>query len=203
MGLSLIARNDNAPNNSKANWKAICAAAPDGFVFIREAVIDDCAKLLEGVLLSNGEVVASYPKDEYYPSYVDSFGPGLLPDDILVKLFEILEENDAAVKLLQTIVERELQISFKGKETHAPGAYIKGVNWRADEIEINRSGGNMYRMLEVLGIDTNTESESGEVAFEEFEKAVKERGIYVDIFERLEQFIECAKRNNATHVYWA
>ncbi len=187
--------------DTKADWAAITAIAKDGLAFIDDATVYAVAKLLDGVSLTNGEPIAAYPWDEHYPSYVAAFGPSLLPEDVLAQLYDILAEHRDAHAMLTLIVERGLQITLNGKE-HCD-AYLKGVNWPADEVEINRTSGNMYNMLDLLGIEFDPRAESGECTFEQFEEGVARFGWATDMNERLLRFIQYGKRNNAISVYWA
>lgn len=187
--------------DTTADWAAITDIAKDGLAFIDDATVYAIAKVLDGVTLTNGEPVAAYPWDEHYPSFVSSFGPSLLPEEVLAQLYDILADKPQAFAMLTLIVERGLQVSFNGKE-HCD-AYIKGVNWPADEVEINRTSGNMYNMLDLLGIEFDSKAESGECTFEQFEEGVARFGWATDMNEKLLRFIQYGKRNNAISVYWA
>ena len=210
MSMNLIHTNDAATDNAAPNWAAIMAVAGEhGTVYISEAIVDAVAGLLEDAVLSNGELVQSYPSDgeEFsMASFVSSFGPGLLGENAYREVRTLLETDEngaAAVELLDTVVELGLQISLSGKEFPNAHAHIKAVNWPADDVDINRCSGNMYQMLRDLGIKVDTQAESGEVDFSTFVQAVNDNAERTDMGPRLKAFVACAQRNNATRVYWA
>lgn len=202
MSMNLMIRNENGNDSAAQQWAAITAIAQDGYVFIPNDLVNAIAKTLDGAVLSNGEPVAAYAyDDEFYAPFVASFGPGLLEDDKLAELYDMLAEHKEAHALLTLIVELGLQIGFSGKEPHHE-AFIKGVNWPAEEIEINRSGGNMRIMLRDMGLgDYIDEAEGcGECTLEEFKKGIPyARHGWA---ERLQKFADWADKSNATHVYW-
>lgn len=187
--------------DTAADWAAFTAIAPDALAFVDDATVYAVAKLLDGVTLTNGEPVAAYAWDDGYPSYVSAFGPSLLPEDVLAQLYDILADKPQAHAMLTVAIERGLQVTLNGKE-HCD-AYLKGVNWPADEVEINRTSGNLFNMLDLLGIEFDSKAESGECTFDQFEEGVARFGWATDMNERLIRFIQYGKRNNATHVYWA
>ncbi|AXK43811.1 hypothetical protein DVR09_15255 (plasmid) [Erythrobacter aureus] len=191
--------------DAAANWAAITAIAADGIVYISEETVAEAAKLLENAPLSNGQTVTAYHypvEDEFaMPSFVPSFGPSLLGEDTFRQLRTLLEEeSDAAVAMFDTIVELGLQISLSGKDYL--GSRLKGVNGVADEVEINRSSGNLYEMFRQLGVDYDGPAGYGEIELAKFEAAVEENGWRTDMPDRLEQFIACAKRHGASTVSW-
>lgn len=200
MSMNLMIQTETA-RDTAASWAAFTAIAADGLAFIDDATVYAVAKLLDGVTLTNGEPVTAYAWDDGYPSYVASFGPCLLPDDILAQMYDILADKPAAHAMLTAAVELGLQVSLNGKE-HCE-AYLKGVNWPADEVEINRTSGNMFNMLDLLGIEFDPKAESGQVTFSQFEEAVARFGWATDMNERLVRFVAYGKRNSATSVYWA
>lgn len=198
MSMNLMIQTETA-RDTAASWAVFTSIAADGLAFIDDATVYAVAKLLDGVTLTNGEPVTAYPWDDGYPSYVASFGPSLLPEDVLAQMYDILADKPAAHAMLTAAVELGLQVSLNGKE-HCE-AYLKGVNWPADEVKINRSSGNMLNMLDTLGIESHPEG--GEVDFAQFEEAVARFGWATDMNERLLRFIAYGRRNNATKVYWA
>ncbi|QAY80230.1 hypothetical protein [Sphingosinicella sp. BN140058] len=208
MSVNLIATNRNvdASTRDHTNWLAITAIAPDhGMVFIDENTVDSIARLLDGQKLSNGEAVCAYAyDDDCSPPYVSSFGPCLLPTQVQDQIRDRLalsENGKTAVRLFNEIIRLGLQITLNGKE-HCP-AYIKGVNWVADEVEINRCQGNMLAMLRDLGIDARYEGPC-EVEFDTFSAAVQARAHLTDYSAaRLAAFVASGRRQKATHVYWA
>ena len=200
-------------NRTMQNWQAITAITGEGNIAgllpIADATIDAIARLVEGAVLSNGEVVDAYPRDEEdeysQGSYIPAFGPSLLGEDTFRQVRTLLEQDEngaKAVALFDLIVERGLQVRFSGKD-HCFSRMV-GVNWPADDVEVNRCKGNMIRMFQDLGLGhTEREYSSATISLEVFEKAVNDNGIYTDVPERLKAFVACAKRNGSTHVYWA
>lgn len=195
------------------NWTDIKAITSDdgfaGVLPISDVTIYTIALLLEDARLANGETVSSYPKDvedQYSPStFVAGFGPSMLGESTFRQVRTLLEADqngDKAVALFDLITERGLQVSFNGKD-HC-FARMTAVNWRADEIEINRCKSSMVAIFEVLGLGhTKQDQCSDDIPLEVFEKAVNDNGAYTDMQERLQAFVDCAKRNGSTHVYWA
>lgn len=204
---------DSNEDNTRAarDWAAITAitGSNDGLVAVSDATIDAIARLVEDVALSNGQTVTAYPRDAEdewgYQSYVPAFGISLLDAGTLAQVRGLLEQDENAEKalaLFDLIVERGLQMRFNG--TDHCFSRIVAVNWPADEVEINRSSGNMSRMFQTLGLgDTEREHGSEMIALPVFADAVENRAMYTDMPDRLEAFLACAKRNGATHVYWA
>lgn len=201
------------------NWAAMTAIGEHGMVFLDADIVDSIARLLEGQVLSNGEAVTSYPTDEdadeyAMPSYVPAFGPSLLPrqeQDYIRDRLARGANGKAACRLFDEILARGLQVSFKGQETCEP--YIKAVNWRADDVGINRCASTIHEILRDLGLGSHIADDghgSGEVEFETFVKAVADFGDYagtgaggIHLPDRLEAFIAAGRRNQATHVYWS
>lgn len=203
MSMNLMIRNANDNRDSAAaHWAAITSVAKDGYVFIPNDVVNSIAKMLDGVVLSNGEPVSSYAyDDEFYAPFVSAFGPSLLPQDALEKLYDLLAEHQDAVALLTLVIERGLQIGLSGKEHHHE-AFIKGVNWPAEEIEINRASGNMRLMLRDMGLEEyfDAEGDCGECPLEAFKKGIPYARHGWE--ERLQKFVAWAERSKATHIYW-
>lgn len=200
-----------------ANWAAIKAAAgaaeghehaEHGMVMISDDTITSIARLLSGQRLSNGELISAYyfdEADEWAPSpMVCAFGPSLLPvqeQDYIRDRLAADENGARAVRLFNEVLRLGLQISFQGTE-HCPG-HMKGVNWTADEVEFSRCSGNMYAMLEDLGLSFDRSANNGEVAFDVFAKAVNDNGWRTDCADRLKAFVACAARQQAQSVCWA
>ncbi len=205
--MSMNLMHDTAAEFDAASyWAAITAIAPEGIVYISPETVTEAAKLLKNALLSNGERVTAYhyPLDEEFamPSFVPPFGPSLLGEDTFRQLRTLLEEeSEAAVAMFDTIVELGLQISLSGEDYL--GSRLKGVNGVADEVEINRSSGNLYEMFRQLGVDYDGPAGYGEIELTKFEAAVEQNGWRTDMPDRLEAFIACAKRQGATNVHWA
>ena len=211
MSMNLIIRNDNQADDTAAvNWSAIKVAAQNdhGMVTIDDETVKSVARLVDGVILTNGERVCAYAyddEDDFYATYVSAFGPSLLPTKVQDEVRDRLATADngkIAVKLFNEIIRLGLQIGLHGTET-CP-AYIKGVNWVADEVEINRSSGNMCHMLEMLGLGdaVDTQEGTGEVSFDRFLQAVNDNAYQTDMPDRLQALVASGQRRNATHVYW-
>lgn len=209
MTQNLMFRNDanDAEARLSADWAAVKKIANnDGNVFISDELVTEIARILDDAPLSNGERVTAYSfdDDDLMPSYVSSFGPSLLGENAFREVRTLLEtESQQAADLFDLIAERGLQVTLCGKDFCE--ARIHALNWPADEVEINRTATNMARMLEALGIETDPNSEEGvgEVTFDVFEQAVSARGTQTDFpAARLSAFVECARRNGATHIYW-
>lgn len=223
MSINLISTNRNVDQagRAKADWDAVKAvstadsASPfptEGYVSVSNEAIVALAALLDGAVLTNGETVTTYDFTDgdvtptYFDAHVNSFGPALLLPRTLDKVRAILAPFPSAVAMLDLVIERDLQISLSSTDySQRPMPHLKAVNWAADEVEINRSSGNMLDMLRALGLGAyarNDES-TGEVDFTTFAKAVNDNGHNVDIDpRRLDRFVACARRQNATHVYW-
>ena len=88
-----------------------------------------------------------------------------------------------------------------GKDITEP--YLAAVNTPADTASIDLGSGSMYAMLKKLGIETDAERETGETSLEIFEKAVNDNADMTDCPASLRDFLECARRNGASQVYWA
>lgn len=204
MSMNLMIQTAN-PVDASVEWAAITAIAPEGLVMIEDKAVTLLAQLLDGTKLANGEIVTGYAmeEDDCMSSLVSAFGPCLLPADKIDAIRVILADVPKAIEILDLTIERKLQISFNGSESHL-GAHVKGVNWAADEVEINRSGGSMLNMLEDLGIPVVRGTDMGEVAFDVFAKAVNDNEVLSErVLDRLEQFVACGRRNGAVKVYWA
>ncbi|MAM84366.1 MAG: hypothetical protein CL472_06800 [Acidobacteria bacterium] len=208
MSMNLMFSNNEAESRAERDWKAINTVAEiDGIVWIEDSTADACARLLNGATLSNGERVCAFDNsdEEFEESLVCSFGPSLLDEQTREALRELLETDrtggNKAAAMLDLIVELGLQVYVSGKDL--VGARLVGVNSAADKVEINRCDNNMYAMLRQLGVTFDPTEEFGEVAFPIFEKAVNDNADFTDMPERLRAFIECARRNGASEVYWA
>jgi hypothetical protein len=211
MSISLIFSNDELNSEARAasDWAQITAVAPNhGLILIEEDVVDSIARVLEGVTLLNGEEVSSYPRDEdneySQGSYIPAFGPALLPTIVQDQIRDRLArgENGAqAARLFDLVIRLGLQVLLSG--TDECPAHIKGVNWRGDDVTINRCGSAMFEMLRELGISCDPKSPTGEVEIATLAEAVKENGWRTDCAGRLDAFIAAAQRNNATTAYWA
>lgn len=205
--------NSSALDNAEANWAAITALGEHGYVAIDDATVVALAALLNGKQLVNGETVTTYDFSfseddgyEHVEAHVNAFGPCLLDAETLGKVRDLLAPHDRAVEMLDLIVERKLQISMSTTDLGGRSKpHVLGVNWIADEVEFNRTGSNMYRLLNMLGIPSDPNNgDGGEVDFETFEKAVNDNEAYLTGSDRrLIAFIACAKRHGATKVYWA
>ena len=201
----------DAPTESKSaqDWARIREiAANEGMLELSEETVNKVAQLLEGVTLTNGERVLSYPSDggEFdQGSYVAGFGPALLGEDTFRAVRTALEEDEngeSAVALFDLIVELGLQILLSGAEFTV--AHIKAVNWPADDVEVNTTQTRMEILFEALGLESyNQEHHSDDVPLDVFEKAVNDNAVGTGMSERLGTFIACAKRRGSTHVYWA
>lgn len=211
MSISLIFSNTDQNSEARAasDWAQIIAIAPEhGLIFIDEDVVDSIARVLDGVTLLNGEQVSSYPRDEEdeysQGSYVPSFGPALLPTIVQDQIRDRLArgKNGAqAARLFDLVIRLGLQVLVSGTDT-CP-AHIKGVNWRADDVTINRCSGAMFEMLDDLGIAFDRKADTGEVDITTLAQAVKDNGWRTDCAGKLDAFIAAAQRNNATMAYWA
>lgn len=211
MSVNLILRNDNAAEDvAHTQWVAIQAVSQNewGMVTITDAAVTEIARILEDAPLSNGQMVTAYPMDydDQLSSMVSGFGPCLLAADLQDKVRAVLAGTDngtIAVALFDKMIEMGLQVSLNGSGHCDP--YIKGVNWIADEVEINRTATNMLVMMrDELGLDASSdESGCGEVTFDAFAKAVNDNAVFTDMPQRLRALVECGRRQNATHVYWA
>lgn len=209
MSVNLIATNRNIDSEARAksDWAVITAIAPNhGYLTIDEDTVNSIARLLDGQELTNGEKVScyAYEDEDPYAAMVCAFGPSLLPtqvqDQVRDRLANTTNGKDA-VRLFDTVIRLGLQIALNGAEFNT-GAHIKGVNWAADEVEINRTQGNMWNMLRTLGLEAGDDC-ADEVEFDVFAKAVNDNGYLTDMPGRLAAFVECGRRQNATHVYWA
>lgn len=225
MSLNLIATNRNVDNAGKAtsDWSAIKAvsaadaASPypsEGYVAVSVDAIVVIAALLDGAVLTNGERVTTYDFSGEdadgvmrFEAHVNAFGPSLLQPRQLEALRRHLAPFPHAVAMLDLTIERDLQISLSTTDLmQRPQPHLKGVNWVADEVEINRCASNMLAMLRDLGLGEHIRSGEtiGEVPFEDFARAVSANGHAVDYdARRLQRFVACGRRQGATHVHWA
>lgn len=209
MSLTLLFSNDTAPDTAKATWEQITSIADQhGLIEIENDTVSSIARLLDGVSLSNGELVSAYPNDEddHYEAVVFAFGPSLLStylQDAIRTRLAAGKNGKQAAQLFDLLIRLEICVSFTGKD-HC-FARMTAVNRAADLVDINRTHGNMSHMLSVLGIDyaRDPESSCGETDFETFRKAVAANGHLVDCEHRLNAFVACAARHQATTVYWA
>ena len=225
MSLNLISTNRNVDNESRAksDWAAITAISAadatspyptEGYVTVSPEAIVSLAAALDGAVLTNGEMVTTYDfthTDEgrtFFDAHINAFGPSLLQPQQLATLRETLAPFPHAIAMLDLIIERDLQISLSTTD-YAQSAipHLKGVNWQADEVEINATASTMHTMLESIGLGqylSKTE-ESGEVEFDTFAKAVNDNShkVFAISPDRLGRFVANGLRHGATHVYWA
>ena len=212
-----------APRDASTTWTAITAvskadpASPfpnEGYVTVDADAIVRIAALLDGAVLANGETVTTHDfsrdADEDGPAVVDahvsSFGPSLLAPDALAALRAELAPYEHASRMLDVVIAHGLQIALSSTDMlNRDMPYLKGVNWIADEVEIGRSQGGMYRMLDALGIPRAPYDQQsvGETPFRTFADAVETRGDLTDMPDRLQAFVACARRQDAATVYWA
>lgn len=195
-----------------ANRAALVAIAPDAQVATDDAAVRAIAQLLEGVRLDNGETVSAYPTDadDEMKSEVFAFGPSLLAPAKLQALRALVAERiPAASALLDEVIERNLQIAFRGSQSWH-GAYVRADANTADDVEVNYCVSTLVGMFDDLGLgDYNPpegeQSVSKDVPFEEFVAAVDERGRDVEfrIQPKLKAFLAMARRRGAVTVYFA
>ncbi|AXK43808.1 hypothetical protein [Erythrobacter aureus] len=190
------------PRDSASLWAAINAVAPQGTIALTDEVVQQIAELLEGVKLTNGQSVFTYVADNpRHASYVGDFGPCLLEERILAKLRETLAaHSDDAARMLDTVVSLRVQIGFTGSEDGP--ARLDAVNWEADTVEVRLTNGRFDQMLTTLEIPFERDEATGEVDFTTFEAAVAARGLNTGMSVPLNAFVACAKRHDATKVYW-
>lgn len=222
MSMNLISTNRAATNQgdrAATDWAALTAisatdaASPyptEGYVAVSPQAIVALAALLDDATLANGQTVTTYDFScdhdgrAHVEAHVNAFGPSLLDAEQLLAVRAILAPFPIAIAMLEEVIVRDLQVTLSTdllNGTQSP--YLKPVNWPADEVEINRSGGNMVAMLRDLGL-TVPGHEAGETDFETFAKAVNDNGDNTDYpAERLRAFVACGRRQRATHVYWA
>jgi hypothetical protein len=216
MSQNLMIRNENAPADQAAiHWAAIQTATGHeyGMVTLTDETVEAVCALIDGVTMTNGETITAYAysgseDDRCYGAFASGFGLVTLPDDVRATARAIFakDENGArAVALFDEIVRLGLQIGLHGTKGRDCPAYVKGVNWVADEVEINRSNGNMGALIRDLGLEDAMDDDTGfgEVPFGRFVKAVNDNGRYTDMELRLQALIKAGERQNATHVYWA
>lgn len=208
MSVNLIHANDNASNDNNT-WAIISSIALHGKVELEDHTVKKITAFLEDAVLINGEKVTAYPceNEEYsLPDYVASFGPSVLGEDSYRTIRTFLEEDKAgetAVELFDAIVENNIQVTFSGRSFS--NASMSAQNWPADDVEINRTTTNMARMMSLLGLEAFNDNScvSANIPLSVFEKAVKNNGQKTGMPERLQQFVDCAKRSGSTYVYWA
>ncbi len=204
MSMNLMFSNGTSASDlATTQWAGITKIADEGIVYIADETVRAIADLLDGANLSNGEVVTAY---NFGPceSLVCDFGPGLLRAEDFRLLYTLLEkEDEKALAMLNHITESGLQIRFCGKD-HI-GARIVGVNASDDMVEFNRANGNMIHMIQQLGLGNCNDADAyhGETTLENFRAAVEKNGESTDWMPRLQAFIDCAQRYQATSVYWA
>jgi len=226
MSMNLISTNRAADNDgrAKADWAAITAvsaadaASPyptEGYVSVSPEAVVAIAALLDGAPLSNGQTVTTYDFSssdgefgKAFDAHVNAFGPSLLDEVRMAALRAILAPFPSAIAMLDVVVERGLQVSLSTDDLAGrPNPHLKAVNWVADEVEIRLSGGWMKQMLSDIGIPVDAlsgDEGTGEVDFETFAKAVNDNHLDTDYpSDRLQAFVACARRQSATHVYWA
>lgn len=222
MTMNLIHTNRNVDRavRAKTDWAALTAISAtdasslypaEGYVTVDAQAIVHIAALLDGKSLTNGQTVTTYDfsfdregGDRYFEAHVNAFGPSLLPADRLEAVRTLLSATPIAVAMLDEIVARGLQVSLSTESYSGQiMPHIKCVNWPADEVEINRSGGNMVAMLRDLGLRVRMDGPS-EVPFEDFARAVNDNAARTDYpGDRLRAFVACGRRQGATHVHWA
>ena len=208
MSMSLMFTSDEISNRGTSDWAAIQEVSDvDGLVWIEDSTVDACARLLQHAVLSTGKPVLTFDHsdEEYHESFVSDFGPSLLDEETREALRELLETDrkggEKAAALFDLICERQLMINLVGKDITEP--YLAAVNTPADTASIDLGSGSMYAMLKKLGIETDAERETGETSLEIFEKAVNDNADMTDCPASLRDFLECARRNGASQVYWA
>lgn len=204
MSVNLIHTNNDSSNNVQAsNWATLTAISPDALVELEGETVTKVAKLINGARLINGVIAEAYPleADDCMTSYVPEFGPTMLAEDLRNQVRKTIladKNGEIAVRLFDEVTNLGLKVRLAGKEFIA--AHIVAVNWEADDVQINRCEGNMIHMMSQLGFN----AEAGEeIAIDDFADAVEKNGFLTDKHSQLEAFLACAKRNNATHVYWA
>lgn len=208
MSMSLMFTSDALTNRGTSDWTAIKEVSDvDGLVWLEDSTVDACARLLQCAVLSTGKLVLAFDHsdEEYHESFVSDFGPSLLDEETREALRELLETDrkggEKAAALFDLICERQLMINLVGKSITEP--YLAAVNTTADTASIDLGPSSMYAMLKKLGIETDAESEMGETSLEIFEKAVNDNAHMTDRPASLRDFLECARRNGASEVYWA
>lgn len=206
MSINLMHASDTARTDAAAIWSQVTQYTDKhGILEIDSDTVNAIARLLENAPLANGQSVTAYAlDDDFYEPMVCSFGPSLLScelQDAVRNRLDNTKNGKAAVRLFNLILRLGIQVGFSGAD-HC-FARMVAVNGPADEVEISRTSVNMYEMLRQLGIAYDSESDYGEVDFETFRKAVQDNGWRVDMAQRLDDFVACAQRNEATRVFWA
>ena len=210
MSTVLDANGKQNHDKASADWARVLQVSQKAHsnVALSDETVTKVASLIEGTRLSNGEKVFTYVCEggEYSQgSFVASFGPNLLGEDTFRAVRTALEEDDngeQAVAMFDLITEIGIRTGFSGKDYY--DAHMSVENWPADTVEINTTEGHMSMIFITLGLDGyNEENHSEHVPLEIFEKAVNDNDIVTDMTERLQSFVQCAKRRGSTHVYWA
>jgi hypothetical protein len=199
-----------AVDTYSANRAALVAIAPDAQVATDDAAVRAIAQLLEGVRLDDGQFAYPMDEDDQMSSEVFAFGPSLLAPAKLKELRALVAERiPAAAALLDEVIDRNLQIAFRGSQSWH-GAYVRADANAADDVEVNYCVSTLKGMFDDLGLgDYNPpkgeQSVSKDVPFEEFVAAVDERGRDIEhrIQPRLKAFIEMGRRRGAVTVYFA
>lgn len=207
MTMNLIFSKETTEVDAGAIWGEVKTVSDQhGMVELSDDTVDSIARLLESVIMINGEPVAAYPADDdgFYEPFVSAFGPSMVDTWLQDRIRDRLAQDangKTAVRLFDIILKHGIQVAFHGKD-HC-FARMSAVNWRADDCTINRCASNMFAMLDALEIAYDAKADSGEVSLEAFEQAVEKHGWKVDVLKQVDRFIACAKRHNATTVYWA
>ncbi len=187
--------------DAAALWSKVTAIAKEGVVPLSDTTVYKAASLLHSAALANGQRVTAYAwKDDF--SFVSAFGPALLEEATLTQLRHILSsDGETAASMLDIIVELGIQIELVDDEDQPP--HLKAVNWAADDVDFRLANGQFDALLTVLGIQQERNTEVGKVDLATFEAAVAENGHDTGHSGKLKAFIECAKRHNASTIYWA
>lgn len=204
MSMSIMFNTNRNDLDAIATWTAIkTVASEDGLIFLSEKTIKAIAReLVDAPLAFGGKVFSYHYEDNYMYDYVSAFGPSLLSDEKRRAIIEILKSDDnatAAIALFEAIISEGIKVSFCGEEIIDP--HMVAINEYADTVSISMSSGNLYRTLENLGV-TNPQDENN-IAFDAFAEMVETKGFYLREADRLEAFVDCARRNKATEIYWA
>lgn len=183
-------------------WSDMTAVAPDGQVPITDRLVREAALILTGVRLSNGQPVAAFAwdEDDQQSSLVSDFGPSLLPADKLAQIRDLLAPHPDAVRLLDVVLEHDVQIRFSGSDM-GRGAHLCGCTSPADDVEVNMSKGSMIQLFEKLGLGAHGEFE--DVPFDSFAAAVANppRLLHRGVAE-LDQMVALGRKRGSTAVYW-
>lgn len=164
--------------------------------------VEKIANLLDGVRLTNGQSVPSYPAEKHIDmeAFITIFGPGLLPADEKTVLRKILAKDangKLALRFLDEIIRLGVSVSFCGYDGRP--ARMMGHLCGADDLSINSSHMKMEHDLQVLGINI----EEGETFdAQEFIKAVEKKSSNAWLAKELRSFAASIVRNKATHIYY-